>query len=202
MDNHDSITRRRILASMLLPIIADARSALAAPNAGQSNAGQRSAHNVLVAFFSRSGNTRVIAGQIHRALSTALFEIQPATAYPDDYEQTVEQARKERDSSYKPPLKESVPNMANFKTIFLGFPIWGETAPPIIRSFLASHDLSGKTLIPFVTHGGYGLGNSLSVVAAHAPGARLFDAGFSMPADQERQTLTRVTNWLEKIKTK
>ncbi|RJG01021.1 flavodoxin [Noviherbaspirillum sedimenti] len=187
---------------MLLPIIADTKVALAAQNAGQSNASQRSAGNILVAFFSRSGNTRVIAGQIHRALGTALYEIQPATPYPDDYEQAVEQARKERDSGYRPALKESVPNMASYKTIFLGFPIWGETAPPVIRAFLASHDLAGKTLIPFITHGGYGLGSSLSVVAAHAPKARLLDAGFTMQADQERQTLTRVTSWLEKIKTK
>lgn len=201
MKDRASRSRRNILASMLLPIIADTKVALAAQSAGQSNASQRPAGNLLVAFFSRSGNTRVIAGQIHRALGTALFEIQPATPYPDDYEQTVEQARKERDSGYKPVLKETVPNMASYKTIFLGFPIWGETAPPVIRSFLSSHDLAGKTLIPFITHGGYGLGSSLSVVAAHAPKARLLDAGFTMQADQERQTLTRVTSWLEKIKT-
>lgn len=64
-----------------------------------------------------------------------------------------------------------------------------ETAPPIIRAFLSAHDLSGKTLVPFVTHGGYGLGNSLSILASHALKARL-RPGFSMQADQERQTVT------------
>lgn len=149
MKQRGSSSRRDILAaSMLLPFIADAKLALAS-----SNANQRVAGNVLVAYFSRSGNTRVIAGQIHRALGTALFEIQPATQYPEDYEQTVAQAKRERDSSFKPALKANVSNMADYRTVFLGFPIWGETVPPIIRSFLSTHDLSGKTLIPFITHG-------------------------------------------------
>jgi hypothetical protein len=80
-----------------------------------------------------------------------------------------------------------------------GFPIWGETAPPVIRSFLSEHDRAGKTRIPFVTHGGYGLGNSMAVLASHAPKARLL-AGFTMEADQERRTMERVTNWLSGVK--
>jgi flavodoxin len=197
MNRRKSISRRDILAvSMLLPAIADSKAAPALPNTVQ-----HVASNVLVAYFSRSGNTRVVAGQIHRALGTALFEIRPATPYPEDYEQTVEQARRERDRGYHPPLGETVPNLASYTTVFLGFPIWGETVPPVVRSFLSSHDLSGKTLIPFITHGGYGLGNSLSVIASLAPRAKLLD-GFSMQADQERQTLTRVTRWLGEIKSK
>lgn len=66
----------------------------------------------------------------------------------------------------------------------------------MIRSFLSAHDLSGKTLIPFVTHGGYGLGSSLEVVARHAPDARLVE-GFTMDAPQERQTIEQVTEWLD-----
>ena len=150
---------------------------------------------ILVAYFSRSGNTRVIAGQIHRALGTDLFEIQPARAYPEDYEQTVDQARQERDRGYEPPLKSTVPEIASYETLFPGFPIWGETAPPVIRSFLAQHDLTGKTLIPFITHGGYRLGGSLSVLAQRAPRARILE-GLTMEADQERRTLTTVIQWL------
>jgi flavodoxin len=147
-----------------------------------------------------SGNTRVIAGKIRRAQGAALFEIQPARPYPEDYFETVEQARRERDAGVKPALAALVPDMASYRTIYLGFPIWGETAPPVIRSFLSAHDLSGKTLIPFITHGGYGAGNSLSVVTAHARGARILDAGLVMQADQERQTLERVTGWLRDIR--
>ena len=85
--------------------------------------------------------------------------------------------------------------MAVYGTVFLGFPIWGMTAPAVIRSFLSSHDLSGRTLVPFITHGGYGIGQSLAVVTEHAAGARLAEA-FVKQADQERQTLTEVSRWL------
>jgi len=143
---------------------------------------------------------RVVAGLIHRALGTDLFEIRPATPYPEDYLATVEQARQERDSGYEPALAGKVADMAGYDTVFLGFPIWGETAPPVIRAFLSAHDLAGKVLIPFVTHGGYGLGSSQSVLARHAPKARLRQ-GFVMEADQERRTMNQVNDWLNGIRT-
>ena len=149
----------------------------------------------LVAYFSRTGNTRVIAGQIHRARGADLFEIQPAEPYPEDYEAVVSQAQRERDTGYEPLLRATVPEVQSYAMVFLGFPIWGMTAPPVIRSFLSGHDLSGKTLVPFITHGGYGLGQSLAVLAKHAPKARLLKA-FAMKADQERETLRQVTRWL------
>jgi flavodoxin len=150
----------------------------------------------LVAYLSRSGNTRVIAGLIHRALRTDLFEIRPARPYPEDYLQTVEEARQERDSGRERALEAKVSHIAAYDTLFLGFPVWGETAPPIIRAFLSGHDLAEKTLIPFITHGGYGPGNSGSVLARHAPKARLH-AGFVMEADQERRTMNEVNAWLK-----
>ncbi|MBB5190696.1 flavodoxin [Silvimonas terrae] len=152
-----------------------------------------------MAYFSRSGNTRVVAGLIHRTLHTDLFEIRPATAYPEDYLETVEQARQERDSGRERPLETRVSNMSDYDTVFLGFPIWGETAPPVIRAFLSAHDLAGKALTPFITHGGYGTGNSLAVLASHAPKARLIP-GFVMEADQERRTMNQVNDWLNGIK--
>jgi flavodoxin len=155
---------------------------------------------VLVAYFSRSGNTRVIAGQIHRKYDAPLFEIEPARAYPEDYLETVALAKRERDGDVRPPLKNKVSTLAQYDTIFLGLPIWGETAPPIIRSFLAAHDFKGKTIIPFITHGGYGVGSSLKMLAAHAPGARILDTGLVMQADQERATMDRVNDWLGKLK--
>ena len=72
------------------------------------------------------------------------------------------------------------------------------TAPPIIRAFLSTHDLSGKTIRPFITHGGYGLGDSISAVRSHAPRSKVLDA-FSMEADQEKRTLSQVTNWLREV---
>jgi flavodoxin len=179
---------------MLLPLAAGLGI-----SASSSVAQQRSSEGkALVGYFSRTGNTRVIANQIRRALGADLFEIQSAEPYPEDYEATVSQAQRERDTGHEPPLKATVPNIDPYDVIFLGFPIWGMTTPPVIRSFLSNHDVSGKALVPFVTHGGYGLGESMAVVAERAPQARLLE-GFSMQADQERETLSRVTRWLSGV---
>lgn len=109
----------------------------------------------------------------------------PFVSYPEDYEQPVEHAWCQRDSGSKPTLKEGVRNMANICPMFLGLLILGETAPPIIRSFFASNDFPKKNLIPFITHGGYGLSISLFFIAAHAPNTQLFNAVFSIQTDQE-----------------
>ncbi|RYF82749.1 MAG: flavodoxin [Comamonadaceae bacterium] len=152
---------------------------------------------ILVAYFSRTGNTRVVAGLLQRSLGAELFEIVPAVPYPLDYLQTVEQARQERDRGAEPALAATVSDITRYATVFLGLPIWGETAPPVIRSFLKAHDLAGKTVIPFITHGGYGLGSSESVIARHAPRSTLRPA-LAMQADQERQTMERVNAWLQR----
>jgi len=187
-------TRRALMMSLAGLSLGGTKSAAAA--AERSNAGAGSP--ILVAFFSRTGNTRVVAGLIHRALGADIFEIQPANPYPEDYLATVEQARRERDRAVEPPLEASVRNIGSYATVFLGFPIWGETAPPVIRSFMSTHDLSAKTLIPFITHGGYGLGDSESVIARLTPRA-LIRPALAMQADQERQTMDRVNGWLREM---
>lgn len=185
------LSRRGALGAPAALLLASGASACAAEDRRKTGSGSR----VLVAYFTRSGNTRVIAGQLQRDLGADLFEIQPAQPYPEDYEQTVEKARQERDEGLEPELKTKVPNLAAYDTIFLGFPIWGETAPPIVRSFLRAHDLAGKTVRPFITHGGFGQGDSLSVLKSHAPRARILEP-FVMEADQERRTMNKVRDWL------
>lgn len=150
---------------------------------------------ILVAYFSRTGNTRVIARQIRQARDASLLEIRPTDPYPEDYEATVRQAQAEKEAGYRPPLAATVPDLSPYHTVFLGYPVWGMTAPAVIRSFLTAHDLSGRVLIPFLTHGGYGRGDSLEVVAAHAPQARL-GRHFEMEDRQERRTLEQVSHWL------
>lgn len=190
MKPHPNLTRRELLTAVAGVTVGSAMSVSAF-----AQGVVRPDKPMLVAYFSRSGNTRVVAGLIQRAFAADLFEILPATPYPDDYLATVEQARQERDKGIEPALKAKVPGLERYATIFLGLPIWGETAPPVIRSFLSAHDLRGKALIPFITHGGYGLGNSQRVIASHASGARLQPA-FATQADQERKTMDLVNTWL------
>jgi len=195
MSGKNFISPRRALPAGLLWSLAAGWALSARPSRAQTPVGGSKA---LVAYFSRTGNTRVIAGQIRRARNADLFEIRPATPYPDDYEETVSQARRERDEGYEPALAATVPGIASYDTVFLGLPIWGGTAPPILRSFLSAHDLAGKTLVPFITHGGYGRGQSIQVIRSHAPRSRLLQ-GFIMEADQERRTLETVTRWLRDV---
>ncbi|GFM88864.1 flavodoxin [Pseudomonas cichorii] len=187
-NDHDPLRRTVVAALASAPLLALAGTPA---NSEQPRSGSRT----LVAYFSRSGNTRVVAGLIQRSLHADLFEIRPARPYPEDYLETVEQARQERDSGFEPALESKVQDIADYDTLFLGFPIWGETTPPVVRSFLSAHDLAGKTLVPFTTHGGYGLGNSRSVLESHAPKARIVD-GFVMEGEQERKTMERVNEWL------
>lgn len=185
---HDALRRKVVAALASTPLLALAGT-------DENEPAPRSGSRTLVAYFSRSGNTRVVAGLIQRGLAADLFEIRPATPYPEDYLQTVEQARQERDSGFEPALHSRVANIADYHTLYLGFPVWGETMPPVLRAFLSAHDLAGKTLIPFITHGGYGLGNSLAVLERHAPQARRLD-GLVMQGEQERKTMEQVNAWL------
>ena len=129
--NRPSVGRRELLGS----IASMALAAGASDAAGQSFVPRSQGSKILVAYFTRTGNTRVIARQIQRALQADLFEIEPASPYPEDYEETVAQAVRERDSGYRPPLKASVNEISFYEVVFLGFPVWGETAPPVIRAF-------------------------------------------------------------------
>jgi len=193
MMNNDLSRRAVLFAPALLSV---ARTASATEN--NTDDIQIAPSKILVAYFTRSGNTRVIAGTLSRDLHADLFEIRTAQPYPADYEATVKQAQKERDEEVEPPLLDTVRNIRDYETVYFGFPIWGETAPPAIRSFLSTHDLSGKTLLPFITHGGYGFGSSLQVLADYAKGARI-EAPFVLEADQERRTIERVRAWLSPL---
>lgn len=193
MSMSDGFSRRAVLGTPALLAFAST-AACAEGSEGIAVTGSKR----LVAYLTRSGNTRVIAETLQRKLGAELFEIRPAHPYPADYEAHVAQATRERDSGFEPPLAARVNDIVRYEEIFLGFPIWGETAPPPIRSFLKGHDLRGKMLRPFITHGGYGVGSAPDVLASHALGARIA-APFVMEADQERRTLNQVTGWLERL---
>ena len=144
MRERTTLTRRESLASALSVGLGAVVDSAEETQAQQVDSRSR----VLVVCFSRSGNTRLVAGHVRRTLNADLFEIQPAQAYPEDYEATVSQAQREQETAFEPALKETVSNMEAYETIFLGFPIWGMTTPPVIRSFLSRHDLAGKNYRP------------------------------------------------------
>lgn len=191
---HD-LTRRRLITAMAGLTLAN----VSLTSAATGTANVLGSSRILVAYFSRSGNTRVIAGVIHRSQKTDLFAIEPATPYPEDYFQTVEQAKNERARGIKPPLKNNVAAIERYETVYLGFPVWGTSMPPVVQTFLSSHNFAGKLLIPFITHGGYGKGNSDDMLAILAPAARR-EKPLVIECDQEKRTTETVTDWLETIR--
>jgi flavodoxin len=156
----------------------------------------RGESRTLVVYLSRSGNTRVIGGYLQRRFQADLFEVRTAEPYPEDYQAHVDLAQRQQEAGIRPELAESVENIASYDTIFLGFPIWGMALPVPIQTFLTTHDLSGKTVVPFITHGGYGTGSAPEMLADLAPNARILEP-FVLEMDQERATLNSVSSWLE-----
>lgn len=122
----------------------------------------------LVAYFSATGVTRNIAKQLAQAAGADLFEIKPIHPYTNadlDWRDTRSRSSLEmKDPHSRPEIAEGLGNIADYDTIFLGFPIWWYTAPTIIHTFLESYDFSGKTILPFATSGGSGFGETVSVL--------------------------------------
>lgn len=118
---------------------------------------------ILVVYFSwsPSGNTRNMAEQIKEATGADIFEIVPVNAYPSDYTKCTQVAKEEINRKYKPEIKSKVPNFDQYDTIFVGSPNWWSTIAPPIATFLTTHNLKGKTILPFMTHEGTRMGHSV-----------------------------------------
>lgn len=131
---------------------------------------------VLVAYYSRTGNTRAIADKIQKQLNADIFEIIPAQGYPADYRQTTEQAKKEIAEGIRPALKNQPVNLNDYQVIFVGSPCWWGTIASPVATFLAENDFNGKVIVPFMTHGGSGLGRSVGEIKNLAAGAEVTGA--------------------------
>ena len=153
---------------------------------------------ILIAYYSRTGNTRTVAEIIHQAVGGDLFEIKPARVYPAEYRATTEVAREELDTNARPGLASKVNEMSQYDIIFLGYPIWWGTMPMFFFTFLESHNLAGKTVIPFCTHGGGGLGRSVTDIRRLCPDSTVLDV-LSINGSNASRSQNDVTAWLRRI---
>ena len=158
---------------------------------------QNQNQKILIAYFSWGGNTRGIAQQIHQKAGGDIFEIETVTPYSPNYNTVLQEAQRDQRARARPPLKTHVANMAQYDVIILGYPNWWATIPMPIATFLEEYNFSGKTIIPFCSHGGGRFGQSLTDIAKLVPNAKLGDAlsihytgGSSLPND--------ITAWLRK----
>lgn len=153
---------------------------------------------ILIAVFSYTGNTRQVAQAIQQKTGGTLIEIEPETPYSKDYQAVVKQGKAEVDSGFLPKLKTKVTDIRDYDVIFVGSPIWWYTIAPPVAAFLHNHDFSDKTIVPFFTHGGYGIGHSLKDIRKYAPGAVL-TGEFELDRDSLKKIDAGVTKWLKEI---
>lgn len=163
-----------------------------------AHAAESPAGNTLIACFSRTGNTRAIAEQIRSRVGGELFEVRTTHAYPEAYRATTDQARREQDTNFRPTLTAHVADLAGYKTVFIGYPNWWGTLPMALFTFLESGDFSGKTLIPFCTHEGSGLGRGPADIAKLCPGATTL-TGLAVRGGRVSAAQGDVDKWLKNI---
>lgn len=152
-------------------------------------------NKILIAYFSRSGNTECLAEIIQEQVGGDLFKIETSASYPEDYDSILDQAHQEQRDNVRPELALPVENMENYQTIFIGYPIWWGNTPMAVLTFLESYDFTDKTIVPFCTYGSGGAGSSFQSVANAVPGAVMFD-GFSIAGSQAENSQDDVQNWL------
>jgi len=169
-----------------------------AANVGMAAETQSGKSRILVAYFSWSGNTREIAKSIQKRVGGDLFEIVPATSYPTDYNACLDQSADELKRQHRPPLKSHVANMKQYDVVFLGYPNWWATIPMPVASFLEEYDFSGKTIVPFCSHGGGRLGQSVSAIAKLCPRARILDP-LSIHYGGGQTLQDDIATWLRRI---
>lgn len=154
---------------------------------------------ILVAFFSASGVTAKAAQTLAEAVDADLFEIKPEQTYTSEdlnwSDQNSRSSVEMNNPSCRPAIKNKVPNMEQYETVFVGFPIWWYVAPKIINTFLESYDFTNKKIIPFATSGGSGMGNTNTELEPSCPGAVLMP-GRKLDSSVSKQVLK---TWAEKL---
>ena len=162
----------------------------------------------LIVYLSRSHNTEAVAKMIAAETDGELVAIELEKPYPDNYRATVGQVQRENESGYLPPLKTHIDHLAQYERIFAGFPTWGMQLPPPVKSFLATHDLSGKKIMPFNTHAGYGIGSSLADMQRYCHACQIgevlsVEGGrerdgilFVMEGERAQEVRAQVRQWL------
>ena len=166
----------------------------------------------LIAYFSRKGNnyvggsivnlpignTEVIAKKIQELTGSDMFEIKTVKSYPEDYTETTNVAKEELSNNSRPELTEIVDDIDSYDVIYIGYPNWYGTMPMAVFTFLESYDFSGKTIIPYCTHEGSGLGQSVRDIKKLCPNSRVLD-GLAIKGGSVNRNQNDVSAWLHKL---
>lgn len=148
---------------------------------------------ILITYFSKTGNTKKLAEQIQSLTGGNLVQIETEREYPQEYKAATETAKLEKETNARPVLKTKIDNMNEYDVIFIGFPIWWSYTPMVIATFLESYDFSGKTIIPFCTHGG---GEAFNYVTKLTPNS-IHSEGFITYGSSASAAKPDIEKWLK-----
>jgi flavodoxin len=145
------------------------------------------------------GNTEVLANMIQKAVGSDIVQIQTVIPYPKDYIATRNRYKEELASGDKPALSTKIEDMDSYNIVYLGYPTWGMRLPPAVKSFLSEYNFSGKTIVPFNTNGGYGIGDTVNSIKEFCPNASVIDEAFSVRGKEAASSQDALYAWLREI---
>lgn len=141
------------------------------------------------------GNTQYMAYVIQETVGADIFRIEPETPYPTDHDELVDLASEEQSNNARPAIKNTIENFDTYENIFVGYPNWWGDMPMILYSFFDEYDFSGKTIIPFNTHGGSGFSDTISTIKELEPNAEVLD-GKSISRNDIQDAEQEIVDWV------
>jgi flavodoxin len=182
------------------------------PKRRETEAPDKQRGRALLAYFSRAGenyyygdrinlevgNTAVVAGIMTDLVDLDVYEIEAADPYPDDYEATVARNVREQETDARPMIARTLPDLEQYETILLGSGVWNVRIPMIMRTFVDSVDVTGRTVFPFVTYAVSGLGRAAEEYAELCRGATVGE-GLAVLGEEAARSGPDVEDWLRRI---
>lgn len=152
--------------------------------------------NILIAYYSNSGNTKAMAEEIQNQTGADIFRITRVS----EYSNLTEEEKSEIDNNERPEVANMPENLDKYDTIFIGYPIWWDTTPAMINTFLENYNLSDKTIIPFCTSSSDGIEGSMESIEASASNANILDGLRLSGGSVSNQTgKDEIYNWLSEL---
>lgn len=186
----------KYLLAMLLLVFTSCSDGNANENVSPPQNQTTETGKTLIVYFSWSGNTRTVANIIHELTGCDMIEIEVEEPYSDVYNEVTARARQELDNNIFPTLRTQVENMDKYDILIVGTPIWSSRLEPPVRSFLASHDLSGKKILPFCTHGGSGTARSVDNIRDLCPNSEILQP-LAIYGSHAGSSENEVRQWLQ-----
>ncbi len=148
------------------------------------------------------GNTQYAAMVIQENTGADIFRIEPQEPYTTNHEELVDIASQEQEENARPVIKDTVENFEQYDTVFVGYPIWWSDMPMIMYSFFDEYDFSGKTIIPFSTHGGSGLAGTIDTISELEPNATIYEQALSVSRNDIAEAEEDIVEWINDLTAK